>query len=515
MESLFLDLKTLVDGCIEAAGQGHLALLLFALLAACAFEFVNGFHDTANAVATVIYTRSLRPWTAVIWSGICNFAGVLVGGTVVAMAIVKLLPAEILAQTDTVSSLSVVFALLFGAIIWNVGTWYFGLPASSSHTLIGSILGIGLAHSSIKTGSALKGIDWSKAADVGLALLFSPLIGFTLAGGLLLISKKLFQNPALHTDPNPTAPPPWPVRMTLIGTSTGVSLAHGSNDGQKGVGLIMLILIAILPGQFALRPDIKDSELRQIQVVAQQATEAVTTVTQTHSLLPDQVYSPDADEPLILNAAHAKTPDLSFSLHPIEFKLLTQIGLQLDQLVSELGGKDPQALSGPEKVQLRTQIYGLEKSIKKLEKLKSPVTLLPEWKRISEVKKVALKATDYAPYWVLLIVALSLGIGTMVGWKRIVITIGENIGKSHLTYAQGAAAELVAMSTIGLSALLGVPVSTTHVLSSGVAGTMVASKTGVHGGVIKKILLAWVMTLPATVLLSSGLYLLLHWMMRA
>ncbi len=512
MENLFLDLKTLVDGCIEAAGHGHLALLLFALLAACAFEFVNGFHDTANAVATVIYTRSLKPWTAVIWSGICNFAGVLLGGTVVAMAIVKLLPAEVLAQTDTVSSLSVVFALLFGAIIWNVGTWYFGLPASSSHTLIGSILGIGLAHSWIKNGSALKGIDWSKAADVGLALLFSPLIGFTVAGGLLLLSKKLFKNPALHTDPNPAAPPPWSVRMTLIGTSTGVSLAHGSNDGQKGVGLIMLILITILPGQFALRPDIKGSELQHIQLVAQQATEAVTTVTQGHSLLPEQVYAPDADESLILTAAHAKTPELS--LHPIEFKLLTQIGLQLDQLVSAIKGKNLQVLSTSEKMQLRGQIYGLEKSIKKLEKLKSPVTLLPEWKRISEVKKVALKATDYAPYWVLLIVALSLGIGTMVGWKRIVVTIGENIGKSHLTYAQGAAAELVAMSTIGLSALLGVPVSTTHVLSSGVAGTMVASRTGVHGGVIKKILLAWVMTLPATVFLSSGLYLLFHWMMR-
>lgn len=271
----------------------------------------------------------------------------------------------------------------------------------------------------------------------------------------------------------------------------------------------MMILIAILPAQFAIRSDIGSEELLKIHNIAKLATEAVTTVTQNHTVLPEQVLE-GADESLMISTAHAKEP--SFTLHPIEFKLLTQIATQLEGLVKYLSsGKEVKEFSATEKLQIRSQIYGLEKSIKKLEKIQSPVTLLPEWKRISEIKKVALQATDYAPYWVLLIVALSLGVGTMIGWKRIVVTIGENIGKSHLTYAQGASAELVAMSTIGLSALLGVPVSTTHVLSSGIAGTMVASKTGVHLGVVKKILMAWIMTLPATILLSSGLYLCFHW----
>ena len=346
-------------------------LLILALLAVCIFEFVNGFHDTANAVATVIYTKSLKPKQAVVWSGIMNFLGLITGGVGVALSIVTLIPKELLTDTNIYHSMGMVMSILITAIFWNLATWYKGIPASSSHTLIGSIIGVSVGY------SIITGIDytnWGKIIDIGKALFFSPVLGFTMVILLMWFLNKVIKRKDVFEEPKDTPPPFW-IRATLISTCTLVSFFHGRNDGQKGVGLAMIILMAFLP--------------------------------------------------------------LTFTLENVE----------------------------------------------------NP------------------------PMWVMWMIATSLGLGTMIGWKRIVVTIGEKIGKQHLTYAQGASSELVAAITIGLSTAFKLPVSTTHILSSGIAGSMVASK-GVNNlktKTIKTILSAWILTLPVTITLSCALFLLFRY----
>jgi PiT family inorganic phosphate transporter len=154
-------------------------LLGLALLVALGFEFVNGFHDTANAVATVIYTHSLDPNIAVVWSGFWNFAGVVTSSGAVAFGIVSLLPVELILQVGSNAGFAMVFALLMAAILWNLGTWWFGLPASSSHTLIGSIIGVGIANQLLSVKSGTSGVDWAQALSIGKSLLLSPIFGFT------------------------------------------------------------------------------------------------------------------------------------------------------------------------------------------------------------------------------------------------------------------------------------------------------------------------------------------------
>src|SRR4051794_32502319 len=227
-------------------------MLFVALLIALGFEFVNGFHDTANAVATVIYTRSLPANIAVVWSGMFNLFGVLLSSGAVAFGIVSLLPVELILQVGSSAGFAMVFALLIAAIIWNVGTWYFGLPASSSHTLIGSIIGVGIANALMHGRDGTSGVDWTKATEIGYALLLSPLFGFCMAAILLLVLKFIVRNPALYSAPEGHKAPPMWIRGLLILTCTGVSFAHGSNDGQKGMGLIMLILIGPVPTPYAL-----------------------------------------------------------------------------------------------------------------------------------------------------------------------------------------------------------------------------------------------------------------------
>ena len=225
-----------------------------AVILALSFEFVNGFHDTANAVATVIYTNTLKATPAVVWSGICNLIGVLSSSGLVAYGIVALLPVELVLNIGSAAGFAMVFSLLISAILWNVGTWYFGLPASSSHTLIGSIIGVGLANALMgPTHSIIAGVNWTKAQDVGLGLLISPVVGFCAAGLLVLLCKALIKNPSLYRAPQGDAPPPLWIRGILMVTCTGVSFAHGRNDGQKGMGLIVLILVGILPGTYALK----------------------------------------------------------------------------------------------------------------------------------------------------------------------------------------------------------------------------------------------------------------------
>ena len=237
-------------------------LLFVALLIALGFEFVNGFHDTANAVATVIYTRSLPANFAVVWSGTFNLLGVLASSGAVAFGIISLLPVELILQVGSHAGFAMVFALLIAAIIWNLGTWAFGLPASSSHTLIGSIIGVGITNAFLHGRSGTSGVDWSKAKEVGEALLFSPLFGFALAAVLLLALKFVVRIPALYAEPKGDHPPPWWIRGILILTCTLVSFFHGSNDGQKGMGLIMLILIGTVPTAYALNRAMPDSQLQ-------------------------------------------------------------------------------------------------------------------------------------------------------------------------------------------------------------------------------------------------------------
>jgi phosphate/sulfate permease len=450
-------------------------LLILCLTAACAFEFINGFHDTANAVATVIYTNSLKPWVAVIWSAIWNSVGVFAGGITVAMGISNLLPIEVLVDPNIYHSIALIMALLLTAIIWNLGTWYYGIPCSSSHTLVGSILGVGLAYSFIaEKGSDF--VNWGKAGDIGLSLFLSPLIGFSLAILLMYILRLSIRNKAIFRAPKTNDPPPFWIRMVLLLTCTGVSYSHGSNDGQKGVGLVMLILIAIVPTYFAINPNIEMTKVKQGIVV-------IDSVMATASR--NKMAKEDSLEV-------AKIQEISSSLS------------------TKLSSSSIDSLSVEDKLAIRKGVIKLGKEVEKVRSSKD-IT-------ISEVDKLSLKSalgnikgiTEYSPKWVILMISISLGLGTMVGWKRIVKTIGEKIGKQHLSYAQGAASELVAASTIGLATGLGLPVSTTQVLSSGIAGSMVASKglKNLQGKTIKNIAIAWVLTLPVTIVLAGGLFLL-------
>lgn len=502
-------------------------ILLAALLAACVFEFINGFHDTANAVATVIYTKSLKPWIAVALSGFFNFLGVFIGGTAVAMAIVKLLPMELLVTHDLNVSMIMVFSLLSTAIIWNFGTWYLGLPASSSHTLIGAILGVGVAHAFVTGANLSETVSWSKAIDIGLSLLISPMVGFAIAAALLLLSKKIWTNPVLHTPPRAGKTPPLGVRAILIATSSGVSLAHGSNDGQKGVGLIMLILIAIMPAHFSLQPNLKSADLLE----ARHAAMRIEALASGHSIDGSTLASLEQGGSTWQNTAWAgetprgqmnrhsrrrpNAPEFAPTFAPEDVSKFLQISSIAHTIANRLSGVDSVAGLKPEdRYELRSDLLNLDHRLGKLEKGTAGLSSLSLLKAIKSERAPLKKLVEYAPTWVILLVALSLGIGTLVGWKRIAVTVGEKIGKGQLTYAKGAVVQLVAMSTIGLSAILGLPVSTTHILSSGVAGTMVAGRAGVQPQMIQKILLAWVLTLPASIGLSAGFYCLLTFLLK-
>ena len=465
-------------------------LLGVALLIALAFEFVNGFHDTANAVATVIYTHSMSPNIAVVWSGAFNFLGVLVSSGAVAFGIISLLPVELILQVGSSAGFAMVFALLIAAIIWNLGTWWLGLPASSSHTLIGSIIGVGIANALMHGRDGTSGVDWAQATKVGYSLLLSPLIGFGVAALLLLALKALVKRPELYKEPAKNTPPPLWIRGLLVLTCTGVSFAHGSNDGQKGMGLIMLILVGTVPTAYALNRAMPASEMPKFVAVAQ-VTE------QSLMKMSNNVAAP-ADPRAVLSA-YVRTKELNDSVLPAAAALVGDIGEQV-RTYGTLA-KVPSAAAK----NVRNDMYLTSESLRSLEK--STVKFDDDTKRnVTEFKKEIDNSTKFIPLWVKVAVAIALGLGTMVGWKRIVRTVGEKIGRTHLTYAQGASAELVAMATIGAADMYGLPVSTTHVLSSGVAGTMAANKSGLQWSTIRNLALAWVLTLPMAILLSGSLY---------
>ncbi len=473
---------------------GTWALLGLALLLALSFEFVNGFHDTANAVATVIYTRTLPAVPAVIWSGFFNFLGVLTSTGAVAFTIVNLLPAELVIHVGSAAGFAMVFSLLVSAIVWNLGTWYFGLPASSSHTLIGSIIGVGVANALMANHYWGDGVNWAKAKDVGLALLVSPLVGFCMSALLLIVMKIIVRNKKLYETPDPHHTPPGWIRALLMFTCTGVSFAHGSNDGQKGMGLIMLILVGILPTMYALKTDCSSAELAALR----QELAVVTSYCGTHGA--GAAASVVDRDPSKIITDYARRPE---STSPELFLALGEIAGQASAMVA--GVDSLSAVPEQKRGELRSHLYLVATATSKLSKNHQLVSPESE-KAFSKVSPSINGVTNFIPIWVKAAVALALGLGTMIGWKRIVVTVGEKIGKSHLTYGQGACAELVAMITIGLADRYGLPVSTTHVLSSGVAGTMAANGSGLQMNTVRNIILAWVLTLPACVFLGATLF---------
>ena len=467
-------------------------LLATALLIALGFEFVNGFHDTANAVATVIYTNALSAPVAVMWAGFCNFLGVMVASGAVAYGIIALLPVELIMNVSSGAGFAMVFAMLIAAILWNLGTWFLGIPASSSHTLIGSILGVGIMNYILHAGSGASGVDMDQVMKVGKALLFSPLIGFAFAAVVFLLVKKVFKKQVeLFQPPEGNKPPPPLIRAILIFTCTGVSFAHGSNDGQKGMGLIMLILIGVVPLAYSLN---KNLDTQHIQSFDQLSNQTATVMYANHSNISDT----QAREVL---TSYIQTKEMNKDVIPALASLTDHLGDRVAQY------RDLKDIPEADTSIIRNDMYLSSTAFKRLDKNKQlPAMSEAQNKVVKEYRSNLDSFLQYIPTWVKVAVALALGLGTMVGWKRIVVTVGERIGKNHMTYGQGMSAELVAMTTIAAADGFGMPVSTTHVLNSAVAGTMVANKSGLNFATVKTILSAWVFTLPATICLSGGLY---------
>jgi inorganic phosphate transporter, PiT family len=468
-------------------------LLFVALLIALGFEFVNGFHDTANAVATVIYTRAMPAHVAVVWSGMFNLIGVLLSTGAVAFGIVSLLPVELILQVGSSAGFAMVFALLIAAIIWNLGTWYFGLPASSSHTLIGSIIGVGIANALMRGRDGTSGVDWTQAANIGKALLLSPLFGFVLAAILLYALKLVLarMTPALFGEPVGNQPPPWWIRGILILTCTLVSFFHGSNDGQKGMGLIMLILIGTVPTAYALNRTMPQSQIEAFVKNSDAASKVIAAKAGGHQIL---------GNPRPAVTSYVAQRQLNEGTFPSLAVLVTEISKQ----VTEYGSlaKFPAEAVG----NTRNDMYLASEALRFLMKDKEAELSSADVATLNSYKGSLDSATKFIPTWVKIAVAIALGLGTMVGWKRIVVTVGEKIGKTHLTYAQGACAEITAAATIAAADGYGLPVSTTHVLSSGIAGTMAANGSGLQWSTVRNIAMAWVLTLPIAMMLSGFLY---------
>lgn len=470
---------------LDPASALAVALLIFALLMVIMFEATNGFHDAANAVATVIYTKSLKPTQAVVLSGVLNFVGVLVGGIAVAYALVELLPAEVLSPPDGGPAVAMLVALFVAALFWNIGTWWFGLPNSSSHCLIGALIGVALGNALARPRSMSQGVHWAQLWTVLKALALSPLLGFVLAGVLYLILRKSVHDKNLY-QPAGDKPPVWWMRGILVLTCSGVSFAHGTNDGQKSIGLIMLTIIGLFPAAFALNPEAGRS-LAELPSLMHRAVPLV------------QKYGDD-EKGVALAAV-----------------------VQIDQRAAQSGGSLTQIVdqrqrgaemrvgltSETAKVRsnVRDEVYRIISQLKHVDE--SGSASKEEKAQAKDLLKQIGKSVEYAPTWVRLLSAICLGVGTMIGYRRIVTTLGERLGNVHLTPAQGASAELVSAVLIGMAGFTGLPVSTTHVVTSGIGGTMVSSGAGLRYGMLSRIVIAWLITLPVTILISGTLYYLL------
>lgn len=476
-------------------------LLGLALAIALGFEFVNGFHDTANAVATVIYTNSMRPHSAVVYSGILNFIGVLFSSGTVAFAIVALLPVELILKANDGAGFSMIFALLVAAILWNLATWHRGLPASSSHTMIGSIIGVGVAYHLMQGNDGTAGVNWEQVRKVFEALLFSPLIGFVLAVVLFALFKLVARDPRLYKAPEGTAPPPFYIRVMLILMCGGVSYAHGQNDGQKGMGLIMLILVGTVPAAYALNHAMGTNQVQAFAAVSTQAAQVMDHYAQPAAIGVDSAHELEA---------YVRTGRYKPEVLPALRDMMLDI--RGEAIACRTLANVPQNMPG----NLRNQMYLASETVRLLTKgsTTGPKISSADAVVLAKYQSFLDKSTKFIPTWVKVAVALALGMGTMIGWKRIVVTVGEKIGKTRMSYAQGATAQIVAMATILGAGSYGLPVSTTHVLSSSIAGSMSANGNGLQRITVRNIIMAWIFTLPAAALLSGGLYWAFHTLAR-
>jgi len=456
---------------LDPASALSFGLLVVTLLMVMLFEATNGFHDAANAVATVIYTKSLQPVQAVVWSGFMNFLGVLIGGIAVAYALVELLPAEVLTPPDGGPAVAMLVSLFLAALVWNIGTWWFGLPNSSSHCLIGALIGVALGNALARSRSLAAGVHWPQLWKVLEALALSPLLGFVLAGALYLLTRKTIHDKHLY-QPAGDKPPIWWMRAILILTCTGVSFAHGTNDGQKSVGLIMLTIIGIFPAVYALNPAAGVS-LNELPALMQQAEPLM------------QSYGDDQKATAL---ASAKSIEARFER-------------------GEAGAHLEGTGRAKRRSSVRGNVYQVLSELKHVEEASG--VSAQEKQQATQIAKQLGNSVEYAPAWVRALSALCLGLGTMIGYKRIVKTLGERLGNVNLTPAQGAAAEVVSTVLIGMAGFTGLPVSTTHIVTSGIGGTMVASGAGLRYGMISRIVIAWVFTLPVTILIAGGLYFVL------
>nr|BEP23142.1 inorganic phosphate transporter PitA [Morganella morganii subsp. sibonii] len=475
-------------------------MLVLALIFVLFYEAINGFHDTANAVATVIYTRAMRAQLAVVMAGVFNFLGVLLGGLSVAYAIVHLLPTDLLLNVSSAHGLAMVFSLLLAAIIWNLGTWYFGIPASSSHTLIGAIIGIGLTNAIVTNSSVVDALNIPKMISIFLSLILSPLVGLVIAGLMIWFLRRYWSGtkkrrrihltPAEREKKDGKRKPPFWTRTALILSAVGVSFSHGANDGQKGIGLIMLVLIGVAPAGFMVNMNSSDYEIartRDAVVNLEQyytthrealahAIELTPALNTENTVLNEQFHCDSSRTGIVLRQAQ----DLLGNIHTY------------DDLLPE------------QRSQMRRLLMCISDTAAEVAKL--PETKPEDARFLKRLSNDLLNTVEYAPIWIIISVALALSLGTMFGWKRVAVTIGEKIGKKGMTYAQGVSAQVTAAVSIGVASYTGMPVSTTQVLSSAVAGTMIVDGGGVQTKTIKNIMLAWILTLPVSIVLSGVLY---------
>ena len=472
--------------------------LVLALLFVLFYEAINGFHDTANAVATVIYTRAMRAQLAVMMAGLFNFLGVLLGGLSVAYAIVHILPTDLLLNVGSSHGLAMIFSILLAAIIWNLGTWYFGLPASSSHTLIGAIIGIAVTNALVTGGSLVEALNLPKVINIFLSLILSPIVGMVIAGFLIFLLRKYWSGtkkrrrnhmtPAEREKKDGKKKPPFWTRIALIVSAIGVSYSHGANDGQKGIGLVMLVLIGVAPAGFVVNMNASGYDITRTR-------DAVNHLEQYYQQHNAQVST------LIAPPALNSTNDRNEPFHCSSENGLATVHHAQD-LLNNLSSYDQ--LSVENRAQVRRLLLCMSDTTDKIAKL--PETSSEDKRFLGNLKGDLNGTIEYAPIWIILAVALALSLGTMVGWRRVATTIGEKIGKNGMTYAQGMSAQITAAVSIGLASYTGMPVSTTHILSSSVAGTMIVDGGGVQSKTIRSIALAWVLTLPVSILLSGALY---------
>lgn len=473
-------------------------LLIISLLFVLIYEFINGFHDTANAVATVIYTRAIKSSVAVIIAGIFNFIGVVLGGLSVAYAIIHLLPSNLLLNIDSIHGISIIFAILLAAIFWNLGTWYLGIPSSSSHTLIGSIIGIAITNSLITKSSINDALNINKMFSIFTSLVFSPILGFFASGLLILCFRYFFQKKysCIHMTPlkqekirNKKKPPLW-IRIILIISSIGVSYSHGANDGQKGIGLIMLVLIAITPIGFIVNMNASKADIQNTR--------------QSIKFLEKYYYDHNQELKNIIQMVPFSIFD-KISVNKISFcnKKNAIYAIKKSQiLLHSLDNYNK--LNVNQRIQIRRLLVCIGSIVDKI--IKSPNIDIKDKKNLYALKNNLLSTIEYAPMWIIIIIAISLSLGTMIGWKRISTTIIEKIGKKDITYAQGISAQLTAGISICIASYIGMPVSTPHILSSSIAGAILIDGQKIQKKTIKNIILTWIFTIPISGLLSSFFY---------